>query len=91
MIGYISERTIFDTPGLITPELRQRRGAISADDVFGIDSLWKFTKADYVVDRSKIPERLKGEQFHPEITRTFLGLGIQAPDTMYFTIYRVGK
>jgi ABC-type Fe3+ transport system substrate-binding protein len=65
------------------------RGVIPSDEIFQTDSLWKFVRPDYIIDRAKRSERLKSETLLPEITCAFPGLGIQTPDTLFYTIYRV--
>ncbi len=91
IIGYVSEKTIYDTGGLVTPEIKEAFQGMSYDDAMARKKYEKVLHPDYIVDRSPTPERLTSENLKPVMTRTFSGLGLTKPELTYYTLYRVMK
>ena len=89
VIGYVSERTVFDASGTIAPEVRRAFGGESYDSGLVKRKYEAVIHPDYIIDRSSTPERLAGETMKPVMTRTFPGLGITKPDLVYYTLYKV--
>jgi hypothetical protein len=91
MIGYISERTIYDTSGLVTLEVKQAFGGESYDESMKQRKYEQVVHPDFVLDRSPIPERLTSERLIPVMTRTFSGAGLLKPELQYYTLYKVTR
>ena len=89
MLGYISERTIYDMAGLVTPEARRALSGVSYDEAMKQRRYEQVMHPDYVIDRSPAPERLASEGLVPVMTRTFSGHGLSNPDLEYYTLYKV--
>ena len=91
MLGYISERSVFDVQGIVTPEAK--RAVLGGDDDQAMTNRRNeaVVHPDFVVDRSPKPERLASESLKPVMTRPFSGLGLSNPDVEYFTLYKVVK
>ncbi|MCI0707037.1 MAG: hypothetical protein L0Y80_06100 [Ignavibacteriae bacterium] len=89
MVGYISERKMFDTAGLISPEV----GRILHEVTFDAGMLQHLYRAvvepDYILDRSTTPERLQSETLQPVMTKLFPSLGVMRLEPVYFTLYKV--
>jgi len=91
VIGYVSERKVFDASGMIAPEIGRAFGSDSYDIGMVQRKYETVIHPDYVVDRSPVPERLVSETMKPVMTRSFPGLGITRPELMYFTLYQVKR
>jgi hypothetical protein len=89
VVGYVSERTVYDASGTLTPELRNSLRGIGYDKEMIEKSYESAVHPDYVIDSSPTPERLVSETMKPMMTRTFPGLGITKPELVYFTLYKV--
>jgi hypothetical protein len=89
VIGYVSERKVFDASGMIAPEVRRAFGDDSYDTGMRERKYELVIHPGYVIDRSPSPERLVSETMKPVMTRTFPGLGITRPVLMYYTLYKV--
>jgi hypothetical protein len=89
IIGYVSERTMYDPTGLVTPDLKQAFRGVTYDDGMKQRRYEQILHPDFVVDRSPVPERLASEKLEPVMTRTFSGLGLSKPGLQYYTLYRV--
>jgi hypothetical protein len=89
MVGYVSERTVYDMAGLVTPDARRVLNGVGYDEAMTQRLYEKFVHPDYVIDRSSVPERLTTEGLVPVMTRTFSGQGLSNPGLMYYTLYKV--
>jgi hypothetical protein len=88
LLGYISDREIFDTAGLITPAVKRAFGSIGYDEGMKQKLYRTVVQPEYVVDRAVTKERLASDSLRPIMTTEFGTLGIQKPDTIYYTLYR---
>jgi len=91
MLGYVSERTVFETAGLVTPAMKRAFRGTSYDEGMMEHRYERVIEPDYVVDRSPTPARLASDTLQPVMTRTFFGLGLTKPEPVYYTLYRVVK
>jgi hypothetical protein len=89
VIGYVSERTVFDASGLVAPEVKRGFGSESYDSGMVERKYETEVHPEYVIDRSSRPERLATETTKPVMTRIFPGLGITKPEVIYYTLYKV--
>jgi hypothetical protein len=89
VIGYVSERTVFDASGTVTPDVKRSFGSEGYDQGMMERKYESVIHPDYVIDRSSTPERLTSIAMTPLMTRTFPGLGITKPELVYFTLYKV--
>ncbi|MCU0454192.1 MAG: hypothetical protein MUE68_11090 [Bacteroidetes bacterium] len=87
MIGYISERRIWDHVGLATPALREAIKGYSYDEVMQRRLYRSVVNPHYVVDRSRDRERLTDSTLRPIMTFEMPGLGVTIPGTQYVTLY----
>lgn len=91
MLGYISDKNLYDAAGLITPNVKRSFGGLTYDDGMVQKRYESVLKPDYIVDRSASRERLKSESVRPVMTVDFPGLAISKPDTVFYTLYKVSK
>jgi hypothetical protein len=91
VIGYVSERKVFDASGVIAPEVRRAFGDDTYDTGMKERKYELVIHPDYVIDQSPIPEQLASEALKPIMTRIFPGLGITRPELMYYTLYKVTR
>ena len=89
MVGYISERTVHEMAGLVTPDARQALSGVGYDEAMKQRRYEQAVHPDYVIDRSPVPERLATEGLVPVMTRTFSGHGLSNPELTYYTLYKV--
>ena len=89
MLGYVSERTMYDTAGLLTLDVKRAFRGVSYDEGMKQRRYEQVVHPDYVIDRSPVPERLASESLKPVMTRTFSGLGLSKPELEYYTLYKV--
>ncbi len=90
--GYYSERRVIDLAGLVTPELIPIVNEHPIDEIAaGLLFAARFRPA-YLVDRHREPERLAGTRggvFEPVQWCRIEGLGVRAPETIAYTLYRL--
>ncbi len=89
MLGYVSERTIYNSPGAVKAGAGRSVEGSTNDQRLKQESHGQGEHSDYVVDRSTVPERLTSESLKPVMTRTFSGLGLSKPGLEYYTLYKV--
>lgn len=90
-IGYVSEREVFDTAGLVSLEVKRAFRGVSYDEGMMQKRYEQVIHPDYIVDRSPTPERLASEILKPVLTRPFSGLTVTKDELAYYTLYRVIK
>ncbi|MBI3006048.1 MAG: hypothetical protein HYY49_11640 [Ignavibacteriales bacterium] len=91
ILGYISEKRLYDVGGLITPEVRKSFNGLSYDEGMVRKLYESAVRPDYIVDRSSEKERLKSETHRPVMTVDFPGLSLSRPDTVFYTLYKLTK
>lgn len=84
IIGYVSERTVYDAAGSITPEVRKAFGEEEYGEGVKEKRYDKLFHPDYIIDSSPVPGRLTSENLTPVMTRPFSG-------SLFYTLYRVIK
>jgi hypothetical protein len=89
MIGYISERRLFDTAGLITPAVKRSFEGASYDEGMNRHLYRKVLNPDYVVDRATVAERLASDSLRPIMTTQFASLGMKKVEPVHYTLYMV--
>lgn len=91
VLGYISERTIYDTQGLVSPDVMRAFDGMDYDGAMKGRRYQPAVHPDFVVDRSPVPDRLASDSLMSVMTRPFSGFGLAKPDWEYFTLYKVMK
>jgi hypothetical protein len=89
ILGYVSERTVYDTRGVVTPNVGHAFAGLGYDEGMRQRVYEKVVHPDYVLDRSTVPERLSSDSLKPVMTRTFPGLGVSKSGLKIFTLYKV--
>ncbi len=89
LIGYISDRRLFDTAGLITPAVKRSFDGASYDDGMMRGLYEKVVAPDYIVDRAPTAERFASDSLRPVLTTKFAGLALKAERPVYYTLYKV--
>lgn len=87
MVGYVSERRVWDPAGLATPTLRKAIGGRSYDEVMQHRLYRAVVDPRFVIDRSRDRERLADSTLRPIITAEMPGLGVTIPGVQYVTLY----
>ena len=88
LIGYISERRLFDTAGLVSPEMKKAFFGVSYEQGMMERRYESVVRPDYIVDRSDKPERLAAADLVPVMTREFSDIAINKKEPVYYTLYR---
>ena len=91
LLGYVSDRTIYDPAGLISPELREAFRPLTYDQGMVSGRYRRLLRPDFVVDRASVRERLTSDSLRPVISAEFPGLAIRNPQPVYYTLYRTVK
>ena len=91
MLGYVSDRRVVETAGLVTPDMKRAFSGVDYDEGMRQGRYLQVLVPDYIVDRSPRPERLASDSVRPVMTRPFSGLGLTKSDLVYYTLYRVTK
>ncbi len=91
LLGYVSEKTIYDPAGLITPNVRKAFDSVTYDEGMIGRRYARVVHPDFVVDRSSTKERLSSDSLLPIMTAEFPGLGISNPGTVFYTLYKAVK
>lgn len=87
MVGYVSERRVWDPAGLATPSLRKAIEGRSYDEVMQRRLYRAVVDPRFVIDRSRDRERLADSTLRPIITAEMPGLGVTIPGVQYVTLY----
>jgi len=91
LLGYVSERVVYETAGLVTPAMRRAFRGANHDEGMLERRYERVLRPDYIVDRSPTPERLAADSTRPVMTRLFPGLDLTRSDPVYYTVYKVSK
>ncbi|HTP12116.1 MAG TPA: hypothetical protein VMM37_00730 [Bacteroidota bacterium] len=89
MIGYISDRRLFDTAGLITPAVKRSLEGASYDDAMRNGLYRKAVTPDYILDRATVEGRLASDSLQTVMSTRFGGLSLKSGQTVYYTLYKV--
>jgi hypothetical protein len=87
MVGYVSERRVWDPAGLATPALRKAIEGRSYDEVMQRRLYRAVVDPRFVIDRSRDRERLADSSLKPIMTAEMPGLGVTIPGVQYVTLY----
>jgi hypothetical protein len=92
-IGFVSNRTVLDLGGLVTPEINRMRRTIDVERIIG-EGLYLRFAPDYLVDRHTTPSRFSqqtigGINFEPVMTGIVANLGIRKPGPVVYVLYRL--
>lgn len=91
MLGYIADREIFDTAGLITPSVKRAFNGIGYDEGMKEKLYRVAVNPDFIVDRAATKERLTSDSLRPILTTEFGNLGIKKSETVYYTLYEATR
>jgi hypothetical protein len=91
MVGYISKRPMYDTAGLVTPEVKKAFGSLTYDEGMMEKRYESVVRPNYILDRGSEPERFGSEAMLPVMTMRFPSLGITKSGPVYYTLYRVAE
>lgn len=88
LLGYVSDRTIYDVAGLVTPEVRGTFLGVPYDTAMRERRYERVVNPDYVVHRSPSGGGIATDALVPVMTTEFPGLGVTKQDVQYYTLYR---
>jgi hypothetical protein len=91
LLGYVSNKNLYDTAGLITPEVRRAFGTTEYYEAIAARKYEKVVQPTYVVDRFAQAKRLAASDMTPLMTMEFPSLSISGSDTTFYTLYRVKR
>ncbi len=91
VLGFISQRAVYDPAGLIVPEMKKAFHGISYEEGMRTKVYENVLKPDYIIERNIVPARLASASLETIMVKKFYGLGISAPHPTYYTLYRVKK
>jgi hypothetical protein len=91
LLGYVSEKYLYDTAGLITPSVRKSFEGVGYDEGMVQSRYAAAVWPDFIVDRASSRARLRSDVIQPIMSVDFPGLGLNKPDTVFYTLYRVSK
>ncbi|HLA69465.1 MAG TPA: hypothetical protein VJN65_07160 [Bacteroidota bacterium] len=89
LLGYVSGRRLFDTAGLVTPEMKKAFSGVSYDEGMKARKYESVLRPDFIVDRSEQPERLAAPDLIPVMTKEFPNIAINKSEPVYYTLYKV--
>ena len=88
LMGYISGVRVYDTAGLVTPEMRSAFSGLTYSEGMREERYRSVVQPDFVLDRSALPERLASPHLVPVMTKKFPSIAIAKPGPVYYTLYR---
>lgn len=88
LLGYISDRRLFDTAGLVTPEMKRAFEGVSYEQGMIERKYESVLRPDYIIDRSSRPERLAAPDLVPIMTKEFPSIAITRSEPVYYTLYK---
>ncbi len=91
LLGYVSEKKLYDTAGLITPEVKRSFEGMDYYEAIATRRYEMVVQPAYLVDRHPQAERLTAPDRIPLMTREFPSLSIAGPGTVFYTLYRVKR
>ncbi len=89
LLGYIADREIFDTAGLITPSIKKAFHGASYDEGMKQRLYRTIINPNYIVDRASTKDRLASDSMRPIMSTEFGSLGIRKAESVYYTLYKV--
>jgi len=95
LLGLNSDCRIVDLGGLIHPEIGALWHAMGYEAMLDSLAFLRLRPADYLVDRAPVAGRLTGRRpdgrvLLPLLSREVRGLGLRAPQSVVYTLYRIG-
>lgn len=91
LVGYVSGVKVFDTAGLVTPSVKNAFRGKGYDEGMEAGIYREAVEPDFVIDRSRTPERLRSDRLIPVLSCEFPSLGITKDGSYYYTLYRTGN
>ena len=91
LLGYISEKQMYDPAGAITPGIRAAFAGIPYDKAMLQRRYSPVIRPDYVVDRSTVKERLLSDSLRPVLSAEYPGHSSTKSGRVYLTLYRIVK
>ncbi|MGB2869482.1 MAG: hypothetical protein WBD36_13585 [Bacteroidota bacterium] len=91
LLGYISEKQMYDPAGVVNPAMRASFAGISYDQAMQQHRYAGVVRPDYIVDRSTVMERLLSDSLRPILTAEYPGPSLLKTGRVYLTLYRVVK
>lgn len=88
LIGYISGRRMYDTAGLVTPEVKRAFAGVSYEQGMHEQRYKQVIQPDFLIDRGNQPERLASPTLRPVMSNIFPSLGVTQTAPVYYTLYR---
>jgi len=92
-VGYYSRRRVLDLGGLVSPEINRIRRTVDYEEMLERGIYLRF-HPDYLIDRSRIPERFAGriianKRFVPVLKGEIAALGIRKKGPFTYVLYRI--
>jgi uncharacterized membrane protein len=91
LVGYISGRTMYDTAGLISPEVKRAFAGVTYDEGMKERRYLRVVRPDYILDRGEQPARFASRMIQPVVSNLFPSLGITQTQPVYYTLYRIAE
>jgi hypothetical protein len=89
LVGYVSERRVFDAGGSMSPEIAQSFQGVGYEDGMKEQLSKKVVDPDYIVDRATQEARLSSDSLRPIMIAEFGSAGIRRSQLIYYTLYKV--
>ncbi len=92
LVGWYGRQRVVDLGGLIAPKLQELRRSVGDDSLFVGGAFLALEPAEFLIDRSRTPERFAGHRSHGRRwtvlgTTTIPNLGLSRPGPYYYTLY----
>lgn len=88
LLRYVSERMVYETTGVMTPQVRKAFQGMRYDEWMIAGGYRESVDPDFILDRSHVPNRLASDSLKPVLTRPFSGLSLSKTELVYFTLYQ---
>jgi len=91
LVGYVSRAKVYDTAGIISPEVKQSFQGLSYDEGMEQKAYRDVVQPDFIIDRFQQPGRLESEEFREVMNCQFPSLGLMIDRKVFYTLYIRGK
>ncbi|MEX1140471.1 MAG: hypothetical protein WEF53_14085 [Bacteroidota bacterium] len=91
LVGYVSGVKVYDTAGILSPEIRKQFSGLTYDDGMEQEVYLNVIRPDFVLDRSHQPGRLETAELKKIMSCRFPSLGLMFESQVYYTLYKRGS
>jgi hypothetical protein len=91
LIGYVSGAKVFDTAGIITPDVKESFQGMTYDEGMEKGAFRSVVQPDFVIDRFREPGRLESDELTEVMSCQFPVIRSMVDQRLFYSLYRRGN